>query len=104
MSAILNQKRQRKKILEWILPALLVSLSTFFIGCSDNFENDPDDNPSMLDSSFVEINTDSGILFTTRFHPCEALGSASTWINHPDTSLYQPIVVMPWPFDLNSDF
>lgn len=75
-----------------------------FTSCNHKCDDPAPINQSALDSSFVEIFSDQGLLFTTRFHPCNVLGSTSTWINHPDTSLYQPIVSLPYPFDLSSDF
>jgi len=84
---------------------LLIIITTLAVASCDRKCGDITSmNPSILDSSFVEIFSEPGLLFTSHFHPCDVLGSSSTWINHPDTSLYQPIVAMPQPFDLNSDF
>lgn len=87
-----------------IIQVIFILNLALLFGCHEDEDHTPFVKQSMLDSSFVTIKTATGILFNTHFHPCEVLGYTSTWINHPDTSLYQPIVAMPSPFDLNSAF
>lgn len=87
-----------------IIQVIFILNLALLFGCREDGDHTPFVKQSMLDSSFVTIKTATGILFNTHFHPCEVLGYTSTWINHPDTSLYQPIVAMPSPFDWNSAF
>lgn len=83
---------------------VLLIKSFILVGCySENTEVKPE-KISALDSSYVVINSPSDNLYASHFHPCEALGHVSTWIYFPDTSLYQPLVILEHPFGEDSDF
>ena len=78
-----------------MITTILIPLSIFsftLISCDKKMDDPTPVNPSALDSSYVTISSEHGILFSSHFHPCELLGSSGTWINHPDTSLYEPTV------------